>query len=155
MFRRIELELRLEHSTANICRSPMAAALAVDYAQRRGWRVEVQSAGIMGLIDKPAHKRSRKAMREIELDVSAHRSQGVTDALVEWADHILVMELGHQVKIHDRHPHSEGKVLMLGSFGGSHEVPDPIGGWMGRYRKCRKLLIRSIEGFMDQLPPPT
>ena len=140
--------------TANICRSPMAEELARDYARRRDWPVEARSAGIMGLIDKPAHKRSRRAMMELRLDLSEHKSRGLSDDLVDWADHILVMELGHQVKLHQRFPRSEGKVLMLGTFGGTHEVPDPIGGWMGRYRRCRELLVRCIEGFMDQLPPP-
>ena len=141
--------------TANICRSPMAEVLARDYARRRDWRIETRSAGIMGLIDKPAHKRSKRAMKEMGLDLEGHKSGGLSDELVDWADYILVMELGHQIKLHRRFPRSEGKVLMLGTFGGSHEVPDPIGGWMGRFRRCRDLLTRSVEGFIDQLPPPS
>ena len=132
----------------------MAEALAIEYAKQRGWSVEVQSAGTMGLIGKPAHKRSQKAMREVNLDVSQHKSQAITTELVDWAHYILVMEIGHQMKLHRRHPNSDGKVLMLGNFGGTHDVPDPIGGWMGRFRKCRALITRCIEGFMDQLPPP-
>ena len=132
----------------------MAEELARAYALQRGWTIEVQSAGIMGLINKAAHKRSLKALAEIDLDLSHHKSQGITDELVDWADYILVMELGHQVKLHSRHPKSNGKVLMLGTFGGSHDIPDPIGGWMGRFRKCRTLITRCVEGFMDQLPPP-
>ena len=141
--------------TANICRSPMAEYLAQAYGAQRGWHVTAQSAGLMGLIDKPAHKRSVRAMAEIDFNIQSHKSQGVTDELISWADYILVMELGHQVKLHDRFPASEGKVLMLGTFGGTHEVADPIGGWMGRFRRCRDLLSTCVQGFMDQLPPPS
>jgi len=140
--------------TANICRSPMAEGLAEGYAADRGWPIEVASGGIMGLIDRLADPHAVKVMGELGLDISSHRSQGVEQELVDWADYILVMELRHQMKLHERFPHVEGRVLMLGSFGGIHEVRDPIGGWRWRFRKSRDEIRRCVEGFMDRLPPP-
>ena len=108
----------------------------------------------MGLIDRQADPLAIKVMGEIGIDIAPHRSGGITDELAEWADHILVMELRHQMELHRRHPATEGKVLMLGSFGGMHEVSDPIGGWRWKFRRSRDDLLRCVLGFMDRLPPP-
>ena len=140
--------------TANICRSPMAEGLARDYARRRGWPVEVRSGGIMGLMDKPAAANAVAVMKEIGVDISMHRSGGIDDELLEWADYVLVMELRHQSVLHERHPQCEGRVMMLGPFGGIHEVADPVGGWKWRFRKSRDSLKTCTEAFMDRLPPP-
>jgi len=140
--------------TGNICRSPMAEGMAREYAQARGWSVEVRSGGILGIMDKPADPLAVKVMEEIGIDISGHRSGGVDDALVAWADHILVMELGHTMRLRERHPGSEDKTLMLGNFGGMMQVQDPIGGWRWKFRRCRDGLLRCVKGFMDQLPPP-
>ncbi len=140
--------------TGNICRSPMAGGMAIHYARERGWPVGVKSASMLGLENQPADPKAVRAMREIDIDITRHRSQPITDELVTWSDYILVMELRHQMHLHSVHPHSEGKVLMLGNFGGLHEVRDPIGGWMFRFRRSREELLRCVRGFMDHLPPP-
>ena len=139
--------------TANICRSPMAEGLARDYAQRRGWAVEVRSGGILGLIDREAAKNAVRVLGEINIDISGHRSSGITKEMVEWADHILVMELRHAIKLRERHDNLGTKVLQLGSFGGLVEVNDPVGGWRWKFRRSRTDIKRCVEAFMDNLPP--
>jgi protein-tyrosine phosphatase len=131
----------------------MAEGMARDYALTRGWQVQVRSGGTLGLIDRPADPLAVKVMAEIGSDISGHRSGGVNDALVDWADHILVMELGHTMRLRERHPAAADKTLMLGNFGGMMEVQDPIGGWRWKFRTCRDGLVRCVHGFMDQLPP--
>ncbi len=140
--------------TGNICRSPMAAGMARDYAQVRNWSVEVRSGGVLGLMDRPADALAVRVMGEIGIDISGHRSGGIDDALVDWADHILVMELNHTMRLRDRHPAAADKTLMLGNFGGMMQVQDPIGGWRWKFRRCRDGLLHCVRGFMDQLPPP-
>ena len=93
-------------------------------------------------------------MKEVDLDLSTHRAQPVTDELVAWADYILVMEIGHASALRDRHPGSEDKIMMLGTFGRTLEIPDPIGFWKRPFRTSRELIRRCVEGFVDQLPPP-
>jgi len=140
--------------TANICRSPMAAGWARAYAARREWPVEVRSGGVMGLIGHPADPLAVKVMAEVGVDLSEHRSVGVEQELMDWADHVLVMEMRHASTLRRRFPEHEGKVLMLGNFGGLVEIPDPVGGWRWRFRKSRDQLSRCVTTFMDQLPPP-
>ncbi|NOY26706.1 MAG: low molecular weight phosphotyrosine protein phosphatase [Oligoflexia bacterium] len=140
--------------TANICRSPMAEAWARHYGSERDWPIEVRSAGIMGLVGHPADPLAVKVMSEVDIDLSAHKSRGVDDEFMDWADHVLVMEMRHATILRQRFPESDGKVLMLGNFGGLVEVPDPIGGWRWRFRKSRDQLQRCVVNFIDQLPPP-
>ena len=42
--------------SGNICRSPLAEALARAEGERRGLALQVASAGTLGLVDKPAAK---------------------------------------------------------------------------------------------------
>lgn len=133
----------------------MAEGMARHYALLRGWPVEVKSGGVLGIIDRPADPLAIRVMKEVGIDISAHRSGGIDSDLAAWADHILVMELGHTMKLRERHPEAADKTLMLGNFGGMMEVQDPIGGWRWKFRRCRDELQRCVTGFMDQLPPPT
>lgn len=140
--------------TANICRSPMGEAFAREYAIERQWLAESRSCGVSALPDNEAARRSVRAMAEIGVDISAHRSQPVTAELVAWATHILVMEIRHASSLHERFPECDGKVMMLGNFGGVMEIEDPYGAWfMPRYRTCRDELQRCVAAFMDRLPP--
>ncbi len=139
--------------TANICRSPMAEAFARAYADERGWALEAQSCGVNALPDNPAAPRSVRAMQEIGLDITAHRSRPVDAEMIAWASHVLVMEIRHATAVRERFPEADGKVMMLGTFGGVMEIEDPYGAWfMPRYRSCREELKRCVSVFMDRLP---
>lgn len=139
--------------SGNLCRSPMAESMARTYSENRGWRVEVRSAGTLGIVGRPAEPLAIKVMGEIGQDISGHRSQGIDEALVAWADHILVMELAHASELRRRFAEAEDKVLLLGNFGGSFEIADPMGGWRWRFRAVRDTLRTCVESFLDQLPP--
>lgn len=138
--------------TANICRSPIAEGLARAYAARRQRALEVRSASAAGFDGDPAHRNSIAVMQEVGLDIRPHRSQPVTEDLMAWADHVLVMELRHAADLRERFPEHADKVHLLGPFGGLMEVADPIGFWKEPFRTCREQLRRCVENFIDQLP---
>lgn len=139
--------------TANICRSPMAEGLARAEADRRGIPVEIRSGGVLGLIGRAAATNAVRACAEVDTDISQHASAGVTSEDAAWADAMLVMEMRHQQELHRRYPELDGRVVLLGTFGGRPEVDDPVGGWMWRFRRTRTVLQRSIERFFDLLDP--
>lgn len=132
----------------------MAEGYARAYGARRGWLIEARSGGVLGLIDKPADPLAIRVMNEIDIDIEAHRSSGVTEEMMQWAKYVLVMELHHASKLRERFPQHEDKILVLANFGGMMEVSDPIGGWRWRFRRCRADIIKCVEGFLDGLPPP-
>jgi protein-tyrosine phosphatase len=90
--------------SGNVCRSPMAAAIADRVALELAREVEIRSAGTLGLVGRPATPSVVAACREIGLDLAAHRSQGLTEELVRWADRILVMEPEHAVRVRELVP---------------------------------------------------
>lgn len=140
--------------TANICRSPMAEGFARHYGASRSWPVEARSGGIMGLVGHPADPLAVRVMSEAGVDISAHRSSPVEPEHMDWAHHVLVMEMRHASALRRRFPEHDAKILMLGNFGGLVEIPDPVGGWRWRFRKSRDQLQKCVVTFMDQLPPP-
>lgn len=140
--------------TANICRSPMAAGWARHATSLSGQPADVRSGGTMGLIGRPAADNSVRAMREKGVDISTHRSAGITADDLRWADHVLVMEMRHRVALVNEHPFAQDKVLLLGQFGGLHELDDPVGGWIWKFRRSRDKIIRCVDGFLSMAPPP-
>lgn len=131
----------------------MAEGIARAYAAQRSWAVEVRSSGTRAIPGNPAAANAVKACREIEIDLSAHRSQPMSDELVAWADRILVMEMRHARDLREEFPGADAKIQMLGTFGGIMEVADPYGGWIWRFRRSRDEIQRCVEAFMDRLPP--
>ncbi len=85
--------------TANICRSPMAEAFLLREAAARGSAVAltvgVASAGVLAADGIPAADGSVRAMGQLGVDLSAHRSRRVTEEIVRGSDLILTMEASH------------------------------------------------------------
>lgn len=77
--------------TANICRSPAAAAYLRAHAAERGLAIEVASAGFL-YQDEPASETMAKVMVERGFDLSEHRSRIIDCAMVERADLVVTME---------------------------------------------------------------
>lgn len=131
----------------------MADALARRYAEQRGWRVEVKSAGTRAIPGEPAAPNSVKAVRELGFDLSDHRSQPMSQELVDWADRILVMEMRHAQDVRERFPIADEKLQLLGTYSGLVEIEDPYGSWIFTYRRRRDEIRACVEACMDRLPP--
>lgn len=140
--------------TGNLHRSPMAAGIAAKLAAERGLSVEVQSAGTLGLLHRPADPLSVKVCAEIGIDLTAHRSQGLSDALVSWADSILVMEVAHALAVRERFPDRPLEIVLLGPYAGVQEVPDPVGAWTPTVRKVRDLLRTAVDRWLTEKAGP-
>ncbi len=89
--------------TGNLCRSPMAAALARNVLAGRAEAVDVVSAGLLRG-GEPATDEVVHLMKRRGLDLSAHRSRRVDDALVPPPDLILGMARLHARAVVDGFP---------------------------------------------------
>ena len=138
--------------TGNICRSPIAEGLAPIIGKEFGLTVYTKSAGTLGLRDRPADPKSVKVCAEVKVDISNHKSQGITQELVDWATYILVMERRHATHLRKHFTRVDDKVMELGTFSGRSSVPDPIGGWTYKFRGCRKQIDKALRNFLQQLP---
>ena len=131
--------------TGNTCRSPMAEALIKRRLKDSGHSATVSSAGLFA--DGSAiSENSRIVMDEIGVDISSHRSCQLTKEMVEYADLILTMTIGHKMAVLSAFPYSEGKVFTLAEYSGENgDVADPYGGSVDMYRCCRDDIDRMVN----------
>jgi protein-tyrosine phosphatase len=89
--------------TGNICRSPMAQAIATRLLEARDARVTVSGAGSLGS-GLRCPPEARAVMRMRGLDLSSHRSRTVIEALGATPDLIVGMAREHVRRVTDFRP---------------------------------------------------
>jgi protein-tyrosine-phosphatase len=135
--------------TGNLCRSPMAAAIADHVALEQSREVEIRSAGTRARAGDPAHPQVVAVCREIGLDLSTHRATPLDAELLRWADRVFVMEPDHAVAARALAPElPEGAIVHLGPLAGKASVEDPIGSWFrSSYRATREELLVALRRY--------
>ena len=125
--------------TGNICRSPMAEGLMRKLlGPKCGW--DISSAGVCAADGFPASPNAVEAMREKQINISAHRSRHLSPELIEGADLLVTMTRSHCDAILSIAPESAGKVFLLKSFGIAEcaaDIYDPFGEALEVYRRVR------------------
>lgn len=101
--------------TGNICRSPMAEAVARREVERGPGDVTVMSAGLLSAGRQPPAE-TTKVMQRLGLDVSAHRSRRLGEALASSPDVILVMAREHARAVVDETPDLFPRTFTLKDF---------------------------------------
>lgn len=132
--------------TGNTCRSPMAEGILKNIAENKGLDIEVKSAGISVYDGDYAAENSVNAMKEINIDISEHRSSQLHSQLVGESDLILTMSTGHKEVIISNFPSSKGKVfnLLEYAYGLDRDVVDPYGRSLEFYEKTRDEIYMAI-----------
>ena len=114
--------------TANLFRSPMAAAIFCDHVLKSGhqnsW--QVVSAGLVAPAGQPVPVLVQQAMLERGLDIGSHVCQAVTRELLEQSDLVLVMEKRQQEILRMHHPDLAERIALLSEMAGlSYDIADP------------------------------
>lgn len=96
--------------TANVCRSPLGAALIGEVAGRQlgADAIAVTSAGTHARDGDPASDGTQWIARKWGLDLSGHRARGVEAELVALSDLVITMEAAHRDAILRLHPRALG-----------------------------------------------
>jgi protein-tyrosine-phosphatase len=129
--------------TANMCRSPLAQAIAVDLAARRGLgELRFESAGRDAFDGRAATDDALEVAREHGLDLAGHRSRPLTRELVEGAD--VVVALDRRARDAAERLGGSGKTRLL-------DVADPVGRGIGAYRRTFARLQRELEPLVEAL----
>lgn len=104
--------------------------------------IELNSAGTLEIEGRPASESSVRAVAEIGLDLSDHRSQGLVGCGIEEADLVFVMGPEHEHFIRARFPQKEISICRLWEYtkqpGRLSRIDDPIGQPFERYVSCRE-----------------
>ncbi len=136
--------------TGNICRSPMAAALLGHNLASHNPAVEVQSAGLAALVGYPADPLAQDLMRDRGIDLSNHRAQQLTPAMVMDADVVLAMETVQVKMVESMLPGARGRVHRLGKAG-AFDVADHYGGPRDAFVKALDLIEQGLADWQRRL----
>ena len=136
--------------TANINRSPTAATWADKYLTDRFVFAEIKSAGTHAWDGNPAGAYSIDAMRELGFDMREHRSQPATAELLEWADHVVVMEPMHEEFLRPAMPEGKTMLRLWDYMEGTDHVVDPHGGPLEAHQQAAALIGTAIELMVSE-----
>lgn len=139
--------------TGNICRSPMAAALAERRCKERGLPAVIISAGTLNLIGKPADPHAVSALAEIDVALDGHRSQGVNNPILHHADHIVVMAPHHAAQLTKLAPKLAPRIVRLWEHSPTPltQIEDPVGADLDTFRACRDTILTCLDRWLDTL----
>jgi protein-tyrosine phosphatase len=170
--------------TGNLCRSPMAEVLLKDELRQRGCTgVEVVSSGTWGIDGSPATPEAVQAVGELDIDLSSHRARSLDVDEVRTADLVVAMTGVHVREIIQMVPGAQEKVVLLKQLRATkveplaadathaqrleallagqrpelvraHDVDDPMGMPVGRYRRTVTELRDGIEHLADVICGP-
>ncbi|WP_237226445.1 low molecular weight protein arginine phosphatase [Rubinisphaera sp. JC750] len=144
--------------TGNTCRSPMAEALCRKLlAERLGCNPEelatqgyrISSAGLAAEFGYPASPEAVQLLAEDGIELSDHHSQPISVPLLEEADLILTMTAQHRQMIVTHRPDLATRIRVLGP--NDRDIPDPIGGGMDVYRRCREAIEAGLAPVIEEL----
>lgn len=143
--------------TANVCRSPMAEKLLQHALNAEGEpldKLEVVSAGVAAGYGDPASENSVAALKKVKLDLSRHKSQPLTDELIDNAFAIFGMTDSHLDVLRHYYKELPERVHLLRGFLEKNEgdqIPDPIGQDFDAYCTCRDSMIEAIPSVVNYL----
>lgn len=128
--------------TGNVCRSPMAEAIARARTAPAG-SVRFESAGLAALDGAPATGYAVDAASEVGADASEHRARAATPRMVAGADEVYVMTTGHRAALERIVPGAVGRIHLLDPS--ERDVEDPYGGTPDDYRAACAQITAAIE----------
>lgn len=142
--------------SGNICRSPMAEVIAGNRLPQPDLPVEwIESAGTLGIEGQMAAEYAIRAVGEWGLDLSAHRSQGISASHLNEADFIVAMAPDHAREIWMRRPEAESRIVRLWTYttrrGRLNRIDDPIGQPYEAYLAARDDISECLENWIRTL----
>lgn len=133
----------------------MAEAVARREAVRRELDLEVRSAGTFAARGQPASGGALRTAQRHGLDLSGHRSEPVTEEVLDWADEVYGMTASH-VRVVNRAAGSDVAALLTELLAPDHParggpVTDPVGGPEAAYREAFELIQECVARLLDRI----
>ena len=143
--------------TANICRSPMAEgllahALAAQPEPLRSLRVA--SAGVAARMGDRVSENSVLALKKTGIDIANHRSQPITQEMLDSALAVLCMTESHRSLIEMQAQPQPRNLHLFREFlekKASTEIADPFGGSLKLYEAARDEMVEAIPSLIKFL----
>jgi protein-tyrosine phosphatase len=146
--------------TANVCRSPMAAALLTRRLSELGVAVRVRSAGMLRGGDPP-HPEAISVMARYGIDIAAHRSRVAYAADLAHASLVLAMARDNLRYAVVTEPAAWPRAFTLrelvrrGEQIGPRRPGEPLAGWLSRAHEGRERAALLGDSAEDDVPDPS
>lgn len=135
----------------------MAAALLQHAlaAQPEPFRsLRVISAGVAARAGEAVSENSVYALKKVGIDVSQHRSQPLTQKMLDEALAVVCMTESHRAMILVQAEPPPKHLLLFRQFvpgAGDKEIADPYGGPLRVYESARDEMVEAIPGLVEYL----
>ena len=117
--------------------------------------ISVASAGLHAYPGNPGDPKIMEYLFYMEIPFENHESKQLTEAELEWADLVLVMEKYHIETIVSQWPESKDKIELLGVYiqGGpfTDDITDPYGRSSYHYRAMQSQISLAVEALVKKL----
>ena len=110
------------------------------------------SAGLSAMDGDKASQNSIDACEELGIDLSGHRSTGLTRASLQEASAVFCMTESHRALINMYFELPPGyPIFLMREFveGETKELPDPYGQNLEVYRQCRDRMLEAIPTLIN------
>src|SRR5258708_1055104 len=140
--------------TGNICRSPVGEALLKHglSGQTEPLRsLKVISAGVASRTGEPISENSVTALKKVGIDISGHRSQPLTQELLDGALVVFGMTESHRSIIQLRARPIPPHLYLFREFlppPAEKEIGDPYGGPLQLYENLRDEMVEAIPSLI-------
>jgi protein-tyrosine-phosphatase/predicted ATP-grasp superfamily ATP-dependent carboligase len=135
----------------NVCRSPLAEACA----RSRTNRMDLRSSGFHDQVSRRSPDWYQVVARSLGFDLSGHRSTRLDQAMVEWADLVVVADAENLSQFDREFPAASSRATLLGLFekGGCPSIDDPYSLDGESARTAAERVLRGVGGLLDTLDP--
>ena len=117
-------------------------------------QIEMISAGVAAGYGDPASANSVAALKKVKLDLTRHKSQPVTQDLIDKSFAIFGMTQSHIDILQHYHENLPERVHLFREFMGADtdlEIPDPYGQNYAAYAACFDSMAEAIPSLIDYI----
>lgn len=133
--------------TGNTCRSPMAEGLFRAHDGERQTGLSASSAGLFTADGMPASANAIAAARELNADITGHRSRSLTADMVRNAKYLVCMTGAHYDTLREKFPEAKEKIFTLLP----EDVSDPFGASLEVYRFAAAQIDKGVQSIIERL----
>ncbi len=116
--------------------------------------IKVISAGVAARSGERVSENSVQALRKVGIDISGHRSQPLTQEILDGALAVLCMTESHRAMIQVQADPVPANIFLFRQFipaDVEKEIGDPYGGPLRLYEATRDEMVESIPSLVAQL----
>ncbi|HEV2866099.1 MAG TPA: ATP-grasp domain-containing protein [Allosphingosinicella sp.] len=139
---------------ANVCRSPFAEQLLRLQMGSGAGRIEIESAGMRALADRPPSEAAMEAAAEFGVDLSDHRSRSLTPGVLLSASAVIVFDYKTADRLCSLRPDMEALVLPLPDLLDARDIRDASSAGLASVSAEFRRISASVSALAGALTQP-